>query len=284
MRSTPRSTRRRADVTPDEAPRRYFDGERPPPEPFAEHVLALWTFDVDIPEGESALHTMWPDGCVSLSIVANHGAPAAAHVIGPRLRALRAPLRHGLVVRGMRLWPDTAASVLGVDPVAVRDLTRPAAEVLGFGALSLARAVARAQDESELESVWEAWLAPRIAAAALPDPDVRFVVRRLIDSHGTCDIGASAREAGVSMRSLERRFSAAVGLSPNQFARVRRVRAAIGAIAAGERAVSTLARHVGLEPTSFTREFRSVAGLAPKALMNELDQLEHANRSVISAS
>ena len=284
MRSTPRSTHRRADVIQDEAPRRYFDGERPPPEPFAEHVLALWTFDVDIPEGESALHTMWPDGCVSVSIVASNGAPAAAHVIGPRLRALRAPMRRGLVVRGMRLWPDTAASVLGVDPVAVRDLTRPAAEVLGFGALTLARAVARARDEAELETVWEAWLAPRIAAATLPDPDVRFVVRRLIDSDGTCDIAAAAREAGISMRSLERRFSAAVGLSPRQFARVRRVRAAIGAIAAGERAVSSLARHAGLEPASFTREFRGVAGIAPQALMTQLDQLEHPNRPGISAS
>ena len=284
MRSTPRSTLRRADVTPDEAPRRYFDGERPPPEPFGEHVLALWTFDVDIPEGETALHTMWPDGCVSLSIVANRGAPAAAHVIGPRLRALRAPMRRGLVVRGMRLWPDTAASVLGVDPVAVRDLTRPAAELLGFGALSLARAVARAENESELETVWEAWLAPRIAAAALPDPDVRFVVRRLIDSHGTCDVAAAARDAGISMRSLERRFSAAVGLTPKQFARVRRVRAAIGAIAGGERRVSVLARHAELAPAPFTREFRSVAGLAPQALMNELDQLEHGNRSGLSAS
>jgi hypothetical protein len=111
----------------------------------------------------------------------------------------------------MRLWPDTAASVLGVDPVAVRDLTRPAAELLGFGALSLARSVARAQDEAELERVWETWLAPRIASAALPDPDVRFVVRRLIDSHGTCDVAGAARDAGISMRSLERRFSTAVG-------------------------------------------------------------------------
>ena len=271
-------------MSPDEAPRRYFDGERPPPEPFAEHVLALWTFDVDIPEGESALHTMWPDGCVSLSIVANQGMPAAAHVIGPRLRALRAPMRRGLVVRGMRLWPDTAASVLGVDPVSVRDLTRPAAELLGFGALSLARAVAGARNESELETVWEAWLAPRIAAATLPDPDVRFVVRRLIDSHGTCDVAGAARDAGISMRSLERRFSAAVGLSPKQFARVRRVRAAIGAIAAGERGVSALAKRAALEPASFTREFRAVAGLPPQALMNELDQLEHANRSGLSAS
>ena len=96
-------------MAPGEAPRRYFDGERPPPEPFAEHVLALWTFEVDLPAGESALHTTWPDGCVSLSIVANNGVPASATVVGPRLRALRVPMRSGLIVRGLRLWPDTAA-------------------------------------------------------------------------------------------------------------------------------------------------------------------------------
>ena len=193
-------------------------------------------------------------------------------------------MRSGLVLRGLRLWPDTAASVLGVDPGAIRDLTRPAAEILGIGALSLARAIARAAGDAELDAVWNEWLEPRIADAALPDPDVRFVVRRLIDSDGTCDVGASAREVGISVRSLQRRFEAAVGLSPNQFARVRRVRAAIGAIAAGERSAATLARRTGLEPASFTREFRSVAGLSPQALMNELDQLEHAGRPRISAS
>jgi AraC-like DNA-binding protein len=284
MRSTPLSTRRRADVTSGGPTRRYFDGERPPPEPFAEHVLALWSVDVDIPDGESALHTTWPDGCVSLFIVANRGVPAAASVIGPRLRALRAPVRSGLVLRGLRLWPDTAASVLGVDPGAIRDLTRPAAEVLGYGALSLARALAAARDDAGLDAVWESWLEPRIAAAALPDPDVRFVVRRLIDSSGTCDVAAAARDVGISARSLERRFVAAVGLSPKQFARVRRVRAAIGAIAAGERSLTTLARGARLEPASFAREFRSVAGLAPQALMNELDQLEHSGRAGISES
>lgn len=271
-------------MAPGDAPRRYFDGERPPPEPFAEHVLALWTFEVELPPGESALHTTWPDGCVSLSIVANKGVPAAASVIGPRLRALRVPMRSGLIVRGLRLWPDTAASVLGVDPVAIRDLTHPAAELLGFGALSLARAVARAQHDAELDAVWESWLAPRIATAALPDPDVRYVVRRLIDTDGTADIAAAAAEADISPRRLDRRFAIAVGLSPKQFARVRRVRAAIGAIAAGERSVARLARRAELAPSAFLREFRSVAGLAPLALMNELDQLEHAGRSGVSAS
>lgn len=271
-------------MTTGGAPRRFFEGERPPPDPFVEHVLALWTFDVRIPLGESALHTIWPDGCVSISIVANHGVPSAASIIGPRLRALRMPMRSGLVLRGLRLWPDTAASVLGVDPASIRDLTRPAAEVLGVGALSLARAVARAPDDAALDTVWEEWLAPRIATAELPDPDVRHVVRRLIDSAGTCDIRQVASETDTSMRQLERRFAAAVGLSPRQFARVRRVRSAIGAIAAGERSVSELARCTQLEMASFVREFRLVAGLAPGALMNQLDQLVHAEPRGISAS
>jgi len=86
------------------------------------------------------------------------------------------------------------------------------------------------------------------------------------------------------MRQLERRFTSTVGLSPRQFARIRRVRAAIGCIAAGERSMKTLARRARLEPTSFTREFRLVAGLAPDALMNELDQREHAERDQVTAS
>ena len=266
------------------APPRFFEGERPPPERFAEHVLALWTFDVQIPQGESALHTIWPDGCASISIVANRGIPAAASIIGPRLRALRVPMRSGLVLRGLRLWPDTAASVLGVDAVAIRGLTRPAAELLGVSALSLARAVARAPDDTALDAIWEEWLAPRIAAAELPDPEVRHVVRRFIDSDGTCDVVAAAAEAGVSMRRLEKRFAAAVGLSTRQFARIRRVRAAIGAIAAGERSLVELAHRTRLEPSSFTREFRLVAGLAPDALMNQLDQIEHPEGRAISAS
>jgi AraC-like DNA-binding protein len=263
-------------VSAADAPRRFFEGEQPPPEPFAEHVLARWTFDVGLPPGESALHTIWPDGCVSLFIVASAGAPVAASIVGPRLRALRVPVRGGLVLRGIRLWPDTAAQVLGVDPVAIRDLMRPAAELLGVGALTLARALARAPDDAALDAIWTEWLAPRIESAALPDPDVRYVVRRVIDSDGTYDIPRAAADAGLSLRALDRRFGAAVGLSPKQFARIRRVRAAIGSIFAGVRDVAVMAeraRHP--DATSFAREFRSVAGVSPQELMRELDQLEY---------
>jgi len=271
-----RSTRPLPDVSLADAPRRFFEGEQPPPEPFAEHVLACWTIDVTLPAGEPALHTIWPDGCTSLFVVANNGTPVAASMIGPRLHALRVPVRGGLTLRGLRLWPDTAAQVLGVDPIAVRGLMRPAAEVLGVGALSLARSLARASDDVALEAVWAEWLAPRIESAALPDPDVRYVVRRLIDSEGCYDIARGAAEAGLSQRGLDRRFGAAVGLSPRQFARIRRVRAAIARIAAGERDTTTLAKRAGhLDTTSFAREFRGVAGVAPHALMRELDQLEY---------
>jgi AraC-like DNA-binding protein len=271
-----RSTRRRPDVPLADAPRRFFEGEQPPPEPFAEHVLARWTIDVGLPAGESALHTIWPDGCVSLFVVANAGMPVAASIIGPRLRALRVPVRGGLVLRGIRLWPDTAAQVLGVDPVAIRDLMRPAAEVLGVGVLSLARTLARTSDDVALEAVWTDWLAPRIESAGLPDPDVRYVVRRLIDSDGTYDIPRAAAEAELSLRALDRRFGAAVGLSPRQFARIRRVRAAIGRIFSGARDVAEMAERSRLvDVASFAREFRSVAGLSPQLLMRELDQLEY---------
>jgi AraC-like DNA-binding protein len=272
-------------VTTGERARRFFEGEQPAPAPFADHVLAFSLLDVALPDDRHALHTVWPDGCVALLVLASAGAPLAATIVGPRLRALRIPVRHGISIRGLRFWPDTAAHVLGVDPVAIRDLTRPAAELLGVGALALARAVAAAEPGAALDAAWERWLAPRVSAAAPPDPEVRLVVRLLIESDGTHDLVAAARQAGVSARALDRRFGAAVGLSPRQFARVRRVRAAVAEIAAGQRSMARLAVRLGHpDQASFAREFRSVAGLSPDALVAQLDQLEHADPRRISAS
>lgn len=257
------------------APRRFFEGERPPPEPYAEHVLAVWTHDVELPPGESAVHVVWPDGCVSLSVVCSGGAPVAASIIGPRLRALRVPVRGGQTMRGIRLWPDTAAPVLRADPFAIRELTRPALDLLGFDALTLARSVACARDEDALDAVWEQWLAPRVAAAPLPDPAVRLVVRLLMDSDGTHDLADAAARAGMPLKSLDQRFLMAVGLGLKHFARVRRVRAATAAIMAGERDVNRLVEGSRLSRAgSFTREFADVTGLRPVELMRQLDEME----------
>ena len=262
-------------MTEGRAPRRYFEGERPPPEPYAEHVLALWTHDVDIPPGESAIHVVWPDGCVSLSVVSSGGTPMAASIVGPRLRALRVPVRSGQTMRGIRLWPDTASPVLRVDPFAIRDLTRPALDLLGFDALALARSVACARDDAALDAVWEQWLAPRVAAAPLPDPAVRLVVRLLIDSDGTHDLAEAASLAGMPVNRLDQRFLMAVGLRLKQFARVRRVRAATAAIMAGERDIDRLVEGSRLpRAASFTREFAEVTGMKPVELMRQLDEME----------
>ena len=262
-------------MTPGGAPRRFFEGERAPPDPYAEHVLALWSYDVDIPPGESAMHVVWPDGCVSLSVVSSGGTPVAASIIGPRVSALRVPVRSGQRMHGIRLWPDTASPVLRVDPFAIRELTRPALDLLGFDALTLARAVACASDEEALDAVWEKWLAPRVAAAPLPDPAVRLVVRLLIDSDGTHDLAEAASLAEMPVKRLDQRFLMAVGLRLKQFARVRRVRAATAAIMAGERDIGRLAARSGLpRAASFTREFAEVTGLKPVELMRQLDEME----------
>jgi AraC-like DNA-binding protein len=56
---------------------------------------------------------------------------------------------------------------------------------------------------------------------------------------------------------------------------VRRVRAAIAAIMAGERQTSHLAERFGYtEQPAFAREFKSVTGLTADALMEQLDQIE----------
>ena len=114
-----------------------------------------------------------------------------------------------------------------------------------------------------------------LAACAIPGGALGKV-RRLIDADGTYDVARAAAETGLSFRALDRRFRAAVGLSAQQFARIRRVRAAIGSLFAGERDLGVLAaRACHPDAATFAREFRSVAGLSPQMLMRELDQLEY---------
>ena len=64
---------------------RFRYREFPPAAPLADHVLTYWRFEASVPPGETFTHHVWPDGCVSVNVVAADGAAVAFSVIAPRL-------------------------------------------------------------------------------------------------------------------------------------------------------------------------------------------------------
>jgi AraC-like DNA-binding protein len=199
-----------------------------------------------------------PDGCID--VVWTEGA--GTQVVGPNTSAFLVPLAPGTRVAGVRLHPGAAPPLLGVDAAALRDARVPVDGVWGDDGLRLAEALDAHEDRGR--ALLPA-LCARAATAHRPDPLVRTAIARL--EHPQVAVAALAAELGVSERQLRRRFEAAVGYGPKRLARVLRLVRALAAARAGEE-LGRVAVDAGYaDQAHFTHDCRSLAGVAPSALL-----------------
>jgi AraC-like DNA-binding protein len=244
-------------------PFRYY--ELPPPPALACHVMSFWGFDVRLPAGASHLHHVWPDGCVSLSVAIAAGAPLGVAIIGPTTTARRVEVEGAFIYRGMRLRPEAGKAILGFSPLRLRDSMMPLDDS------ALAAAVA----ESPVDA-YTGWITPRLCAR--PDDAVCAAVELAIASHGGASVAAMADAARLGVRQLQRRFVDAVGITPKEYARIRRVRSTLAAVLRGERSLAALAHDLGFaDQAHMTRELGDVTGLTPTSLEDRLDRIDHEN-------
>jgi AraC-like DNA-binding protein len=250
-----------------------------PPQHLREHVLAYWEFTVHGAGPNGFVHHIWPDGCISLTVATLSGVPVSAHLTGPTGAARLVTMEDGAVVRGARFWPDAGGAVLGLDAESLRDGRAAAAEVLGAAAEVFAHAIAAAPDLERSADIFSNFIAPIVRAAPPLDVPVRTMVRAINASRGDGSIAAAARSAGLSARQLRRRFRRAVGLTPKEYARVRRVRAAIGAVLGAEQETwSAIAAELGYtDQPHLIHDIAELTGFTPLALERRLAMIEHGS-------
>lgn len=250
-----------------------------PPPYLREHVLSYWEFTVHTVGAGGFVHHVWPDGCISLTVAALRGVAVSAHLTGPTGTARCVTVEDGVTVRGARFWPDAGGAVLGLDAELLRDGRVAAAAVLGVTAEVLAHAVAAAPDLERSGDIFSSIVAPIVRAAPPLDVPVRTMVRAISASRGERSIAALARSVGLSARHLRRRFHRAVGLTPKEYARVRRVRSAIGAVLAAEQETwSAIAAELGYtDQPHLIRDVAQLTGFTPLALERRLAMIEHAS-------
>lgn len=257
------------------APYRY--AERTPSSAIAPWVLSLWSFQADALPPDAPPYTVFPDGCASVAINGAHRAPAMLVCAGPSLRATRPPVFSGQRLVGFRLWPDATEPVLGVSAPAMRDFLGPApAEVLARFA-DLARDIPLGVDPDPSFDALDAALVRRLRSLPPPDPRVRAAVRAIVAARGECRVAIVAREAGVGVRHLQRRFPAATGLTLREYARVRRLREALAQrISSQPPGWSRIAAETGfVDHAHLTREFVSMTGVLPSVVARQLGRTAH---------
>lgn len=245
------------------APMRYE--EFSPPADLAPWVAAFWSFEVAPGAGEMQ-HPIPLTGGAILAI-----RPGEEPVLtGPRVQPLIVPVQGGDVHLGVHLLPGAAGALLCRPVAALRDHIGPARFVLDPDWCAGFTATANPA-EHLIESV-----RALASAASEPDPVVMAAVRTLLATGGAEPIARLSFASGLSARQFRRRFTEAVGLSPKELARLRRIRAvAAAAVMEGGSWAEAAAEHGFADQAHLVREFRSLLGRAPRAFQSHAQRIVH---------
>ncbi len=256
------------------APPIFRYAERRPEAALLPWIRNFWMFEV----GPSAppVHHVPPDGCTSLVMHLN-GAPSAELMVsGPWLAPLAVPVAIGDRYGGARFQPGAAPLLLGVPSTSLRDRVRPAAPLLGFRARAIEEALFGVRDIDALADRLTPALEELVRGRAEPGPPVSSAAQRLLDSGGQYPLATLASELGVSERTMRRKFAAEVGVSPKQFARIRRLFEAAWQVVGGNESWSRVAHGVGYaDQPHLNRDVTDLTGLTPGALRSRIRSTQH---------
>lgn len=135
-------------------------------------------------------------------------------------------------------------------------------------------------ERSEMAAmIFDAALQDCLAAAERVDAFVVRGVRAMVESKGQLPIGEITRGLGIGERQFQRLFRRQVGLTPKQFSRIRRLRAAmVNAIKLDPADWSSVAcEHGFADQAHLTREFSHLAGLPPTTFQQRVSVIDHGH-------
>ena len=185
-----------------------------------------------------------------------------AMLAGPTSRAAVIEFEQGRAHVSVIFAPGAAACLAGPLLAATRDQQVPLAEVWGQPGASLRERLLEAATPSAVLDVMEGVLLGQLAGPLAPDPLVTAAGGAL---SGGVPVGKVAADLGVLPRTLRRRFTAQVGLSPKRFARVQRLQRVVRDLDGLDRVdwAAVAARHGYADQPHLVDEFRQLAGVTP---------------------
>jgi AraC-like DNA-binding protein len=238
------------------------------------YVVAYWLFRVS-PDAGEIMHSIPLTGAATLSVSVSAGRII---LVGPRTRPLQVIVRAGDEFWGVHFVPGAIEALLGVPGGSLRDVRAEAAGLAGLRwATQTLAGLRRARGLVQVRHLLDRQLSMLTRSAPRLDAAVGRCVSLIMSSEGALPIARIAAEVGLSERQLRRRFRAATGLTPKEFARVRRVRAAtVDAVYAHTVHWGGIAADCGYADQShLSGEFRRTLGLTPASFGRHARRIKH---------
>jgi AraC-like DNA-binding protein len=243
---------------------------RPPLDRFLE---CFWFVDAAPPSPAAPPERIVPDGCPE--VIVHAGDPfervddRGIGMLQPRsflVGTLTRPLlvRPGGRVRtmGIRFRPFGLSAFTDIPMHELTDKATALGDVWNGGARRLEEALGEAGTDEERAGSAERFLLDRLRPPRV-DAAIEECVRLILRTRGQTRIDSLTRRMGVSRRQVERRFLAAVGVSPKSLARIVRFQEVLRR-SPGEGTWVCVALDCGYyDQAHLLRDFRDYVGVAP---------------------
>jgi AraC-like DNA-binding protein len=238
-----------------------------------------WEFRVESDEPGPVPHHVPPDGCTSIALVMSGGVVRHAAASGPWLAPLVVPGTPGVFYWGLRFRPEAGARALGVAPERLDNRNQPLQSLAAELDRSLREHMGGTENFDQAVRAMDRVFLARLGRSSEPDSIARDAVDRLVAGGGEDRIAGLARALDVAPRTLLRRFRAATGLTPKQFARICRFRHAAFKLLDTQRpGWAHVAIGTGFaDQAHMIHEFKDLTGLTPEGLGEVLRKTSHGD-------
>lgn len=142
----------------------------------------------------------------------------------------------------------------------------PLESIFGTAGLDLERQMLSAGSTEARIQLIESFLVKRLTDKETVDRIVRSTVDTIITANGQLTIEALSKQTNINRRQLERKFSAAIGLSPKQLSKTIRLQATLKLLLNKQFTSLTSLAYQGeyYDQAHFIKDFRELTGFTPK--------------------
>lgn len=255
----------------------------------SKQVKYYWSLESAKGDKGSGRERIFPDGCIELifhygNLFRKYDTPQTFH-IQPR------SFIHGQIKSYIEIEPTGTVGIFsarfnpaGLQPFIDFDVdsftgrTLSVEEIWGSEGVVLENEMLACYGNDERVTVIEDFLLKKRQDLKIDNTPVEYCVEALFKSVGAVSIESLAEELRIGKRQLERRFIAAVGLSPKVLARIIRFQNTLQLIENKEFRSFTGVAHEGgfYDQAHFIKDFRDFTGLNPKQYFSEnLEMAKH---------
>ncbi len=238
--------------------------------PWVEHY---WSLRWELPEGASYNSAVLPHPACNLSVergVDREGMDPGVTVLvtGVVSRRFDVLVQGSGKVHAAKFRPGGFASLTGVPARALRDVTRPAAELLPEQTVRALQALPGDAGPVSGAAYFDDALSRLAKHSTDPDDDYRLVldvIATMLSDRSIVRVAQVEDRCDISARSLQRLFERYVGVSPKWVLARYRMHDAVSELDAGyDGTLADLAARYGwFDQAHFTREFRDLVGVPP---------------------